>query len=297
MAVLLIPLGATAALIVAVVGWRMVRSTGLELVEATLTPEGQQEAAQPWVARLVDGVGIRFQRLLMVVYGARRLQALDRRLARAGRPEGMAPRDFIRRQAGFSAIGALSALFLLLAGQGLIALIVLVVFTGWMDFWLRGLAGRRQAQIARELPDFLDVLAVTVSAGLSLQSALERVANVEDTPLAAEVRRVLDDMRLGLARRQAFEALRDRNDTPSLGSWVTAMLQAEELGTPLSAALSDIAGEVRREAAQQARRAAAKATPKVSLVVTMVIVPGAILLIMASLILSQISNLKGIFGG
>ena len=165
MAVLLIPLAATVVLCLAVVGWRMVRSTGLELVEATLTLDAQVDVAPPLVARVVDGVGIRFQRFLLAAYGARRLDALDRRLARAGRPEGMAPRDFIRRQAGFSAIGVLSALFLLLAGQALIAVIVLVVFVAWMDFWLRGLAGRRQAQIARELPDFLDVLAVTVSAG------------------------------------------------------------------------------------------------------------------------------------
>lgn len=297
MAVLLIPLAATAVLCLAVVGWRMARSTGLELVEANFGVPGEGEVAPPLVARVIDGVGVRFQRLLLSAYGARRLDALDRRLGRAGRPEGMAPRDFIRRQAGFSVIGAVSALFLALAGQVLVGLAVLVVFAGWMDFWLRGLAGRRQAQIARELPDFLDVLAVTVSAGLSLQSALERVSSADDTPLASEVRRVLDDMRLGLARRQAFEQLRERNDTPSLGSWVTAMLQAEELGTPLSQALTDIAGEVRRESAQLARRAAAKATPKVSLVVTLVIVPGAILLIMASLILSQISNLRGIFGG
>ncbi|WP_426562828.1 type II secretion system F family protein [Angustibacter sp. McL0619] len=297
MAVLLIPLATTAVVGLAVIGWRMARSTGLELVEGTFDLGVDADATPPLVARLIDGLGVRFQRFLLAAYGTRRLAALDRRLARAGRPEGMATRDFVRRQAGFAVIGVVAALFLLLAGQALIGLIVFLLFAGWMDFWLRGLANRRQAQIARELPDFLDVLAVTVTAGLSLQAALERVSSVEQTPLSDEVRRVLDDMRLGLARRQAFEQLRERNDTPSLGSWVTAMLQAEELGTPLSQALNDIAGEVRREAAQVARRAAAKATPKVSLVVTLVIVPGAILLIMSALVLSQIANLKGIFGG
>lgn len=296
MAVLFIPLGATACLLLAFFGWRMSRSTGLESVEASFaTDPGERTRATPALARIVDSVGLRFQRYLLSAYGAKRFTALDRRLDRAGRPEGMAARDFVRRQAGFTVIGLLAALLFWLAGQAFIGLLALVMFSAWMPFWLRGLANRRQAAIARELPDFLDVLAVTVTAGLSLQGALERVTSVGDTPLSSEVRRILDDLRLGMSRRRAFEALRERNDAPSISSWVTAMLQAQELGTPLSQALQEIASEVRREAAQIARRAAAKATPKVSLVVTMVIVPGALLLIMASLLLSQLDSLRSVF--
>jgi tight adherence protein C len=147
------------------------------------------------------------------------------------------------------------------------------------------------------MPDFLDVLAVTVSAGLSLRAALQRVSASSDTPLGQEIRRVLDDLQLGMSRREALEHLRQRNSAPSLDSWVSAMLQAEELGAPLGDTLQEIAQEVRRARAGEVRRAAAKAAPKISLVVTMIIVPGALLLIVASLFLSQLETLTGVFSG
>ena len=90
--------------------------------------------------------------------------------------------------------------------------------------------------------------------------------------------------------------LRERNDVPSLSAFVTAMLQAEELGTPLAQALMEIAEEIRREAAQVARQAAAKAGPKVSLVVTMTIVPGAMLLIISAMVLANLPKFRGVLG-
>ena len=72
----------------------------------------------------------------------------------------------------------------------------------------------------------------------------------------------LRQMSLGASRRAAFEALRDRNASEQLSSFVAAQLQAEELGVPLSEALNDIAHDMRRAAHQAARRRAARATPR-----------------------------------
>lgn len=276
-----------------IAGWRMSRSTGLEDVEEQLAPAAEATERGPGpVVRLSEYLGVRFQRYLLSLYGPYRLAQLDQLLDRAGRPEGMSARDYIRRQAGMIAIGVFTGGLLLMAGLWQLAAMALVVFALMLPLWLRGLAGRRQASISRDLPDFLDVLAVTVSAGLSLQSAMERVAEADERPLSQEMRRVLEDMRLGVSRRNALSALRDRNDSPSVGSWVTAMLHAEELGAPLSGALNEIAADIRREAAQEARRQAAKTSPKVSLVVSIVILPGAMLLILASVLLSN-SDLLG----
>jgi pilus assembly protein TadC len=292
---IVIPFAATACFVLAVVGWRQARTSGFEGLSGDLiVPEG--DAAAPVMVRVIDGMGLGSQRLLLRAYGPRRRMRLDAKLQRAGRPEGLNDRSFLRRKAGYTVIGFLLFLALAFIGHQLIGLFLLVVCFGWMDLWLRLVIRRRQAEIARELPDFLDVVAVTVSAGLGLQRALERVSTGRDTPLGQEIVRTLNDMRYGLGRRAALEALRTRNDVPSLGSFVTAMLQAEELGTPLAQALMDIAGEVRRESAQAARQAAAKAGPKVSLVVSTTIVPGAMLLIGAGLVLSNLPKFRGIFG-
>ena len=226
------------------------------------------------MARILDAAGRRFERLVVRRYGRSRMARLDQRLVRAGRPEGFTARGFLRRKTGFLVLGVVFGAVFWLSGQRFFAVVVLVLCWFWMDYWLRTVVNRRQQRIDRELPDFLDVLSVTVSAGLNFRGALERVALAGEGPLAEEMATVLREMDIGVSRRRAFTNLRDRNDAESLGSFVTAVLQAEELGVPLSQALNDIAAEVRREFAQETRRRAAKAGPKVSLVVTVTIVPG-----------------------
>ncbi|MDO5740447.1 MAG: DUF5936 domain-containing protein [Ornithinimicrobium sp.] len=293
------PVSVVLVLLLGIRGWRLLRSTGLEAVEeryAVAVEEGP--ARVPLMIKVLDSLGRRFESSVLRLYGDRRLTALDHRLERAGRPEGLRVRTYVRRQAGFVALGAIIFFFFFLAGQPLIGFLCLVAFSLWMELWLRGAASKRQRAIARELPDFLDILAVTVTAGLALRTALGRVSQgQEDSPLSDEVDRVLNDMRLGMNRREAFEALRQRNDAPALHSWVTSMLQAEELGAPISEALQDIAQEVRRVRAAEVKKATAKAIPKISLVVTTIIVPASLLLVISALFLSQAEVFGNIFGG
>jgi len=91
--------------------------------------------------------------------------------------------------------------------------------------------------------------------------------------------------------------LRERNDSDSLKSFVSAQLQAEELGVPLSEALNDIADDMRRMAAQNARREAQRASPRVSLLVTTLIVPGSMILILLSIYFSVSGQGVNLFGG
>ena len=87
--------------------------------------------------------------------------------------------------------------------------------------------------------------------------------------------------------RTAFDRLPRRNDSAALDQFVVALLQAEELGTPLTEALDQIAVEMRRATAQRARQQASRTSPRVALVVTMVMVPGALVLLVVSLLLSS----------
>jgi tight adherence protein C len=105
----------------------------------------------------------------------------------------------------------------------------------------------------------------------------------------------LREMSLGVSRRRAFIGMRERVRSEGVASFVTALLQAEELGVPLSQALQDIAADTRRQHAEQVRQAMAKVGPKTSLVITMTIVPGAVLLIAAAMVLGNGGILNGIF--
>ena len=119
-------------------------------------------------------------------------------------------------------------------------------------------------------------------AGLGYRYALRRVAEALEGPVSEEMLTVLRQIDLGQDRRDAFLALRERNKSESLKSFVAAQLQAEELGVPLAEALNDIASDMRRLAHQNARRQAQRAGPRVSLIVTTLIVPGSMILILLS---------------
>jgi integral membrane protein len=156
---------------------------------------------------------------------------------------------------------------------------------------------KRQATIGRDLPDFLDVLAITVRSGMSFRSSLERVCNHFDGPIAEEMRKALHEMRLGVSRRDAFTALKERCRSGNIDNFVAALLQSEELGTPIGEALTSIVKEIRRERAQQVRRAAAKAQPKVSLVATTTMVPGTMILMLGGMVYANRDMFSRLFGG
>ena len=245
----------------------------------------------------LGAMGRRLAPLLASSMGAQRLERTRLRIQQAGNPDGLTLQAHLERKARLLAIFGAGGLVLALRGQWLLGVVCVVAAWGLPELSLRSARRARQAAIDRDLPDFLDVLAVTVSAGLSFRAALERVAARYDGPLAAEIIQTLRQMDVGEARRTAFERLRRRNGSEALDQFVVALLQAEELGTPLTDALDQIAVEMRRATAQRARQQASRTSPRVALVVTIIMVPGALVLLVVSLLLSSGVDLGGVTGG
>ena len=293
--VLLIPLFAAALTVVGIVGAQMMRTTGLEDVEASMR-SAQGDARQVrGLVPLLDLLGRRLVGTAMRLYGNLRLARLDETIRRAGRPDGITVTVYVRRQMGFVVLSFLLVVIFAVLGQVYLGFLIGAVLCSWMRVWLVTTGRRRQAQIETELPDFLDVLGVTVAAGLAFRQAVERVCEFHEGPLAQEMTTALREMSVGVSRRQAFLGLRERTRSESVGTFVTAMLQAEELGVPLSDALTGIAADVRQEYGQRVRQQAAKAAPKVSLVITTTIVPGALLLMVAAVLLANMESFRDIF--
>jgi tight adherence protein C len=236
------------------------------------------------VAQLVAWLAARLGPRLAPSLRASRRAALEHRLDYAGRPAGMTVAGFVGLKAALALLLGLGAGGLLVLLGSSFIFILLLGAIGWFgpDFWLSRTGRLRQEAIERSLPDFLDILAVSVRAGLGYRYALRRVAEALEGPVAEEMLIVLRQIELGQDRRDAFLALRERNKSESLKSFVAAQLQAEELGVPLAEALNDIATDMRRLAHQNARRQAQRAGPRVSLIVTTLIVPGSMILILLS---------------
>ena len=293
--VLLIPLFAAALTVVGIVGARMMRTTGLEDVEASMRSAVGDARQVRGLLPLLDLLGRRLVGTAMRTYGGARLARLDETIRRAGRPDGITVMVYVRRQMGFLVLSCILVVLFAVLGQAYVGFLLGAVLCSWMRVWLVTTGRRRQAQIETELPDFLDVLGVTVAAGLVFRQAVERVCEFHEGPLAQEMTTALREMSVGVSRRQAFVGLRDRTRSEAVGAFVTAMLQAEELGVPLSDALTGIAADVRQEHGQRVRQQAAKAAPKVSLVITTTIVPGALLLMIAAVLLANMDSFRAIF--
>lgn len=191
---------------------------------------------------------------------------LQRRLDLAGNPSGWTPdRILAAKGLGMFGFGALGALY----GMRAIGLFVVGAAIGaTFGFFLADLllynAGlKRQDKIQRALPDALDMLTVCVEAGLGFDAALAQVARNTTGPLAAEFSRVLQEIQIGKSRAQALRAMTDRTTVPELRSFVSALVQAGELGITIADVLREQAKEMRLRRRQRSEEKAQKVPVKI----------------------------------
>jgi len=191
---------------------------------------------------------------------------LQRRLDLAGNPERWTP-DRILAAKGLAllVLGGLGGLY----GLGSLGLLFLCVSIGGCvgfflpDVLLYNAGQKRQARIQALLPDALDMLTVCVEAGLGFDAALSKVARNTDGPLAAEFARALQEIQIGTSRSQALRAMVARTTVPELRSFVSALVQAGDLGIGIATVLREQAKEMRLRRRQRAEEKAQKVPIKI----------------------------------
>jgi tight adherence protein C len=132
--------------------------------------------------------------------------------------------------------------------------------------WLRDRIKARRTSIARALPYDLDLLTLSVEAGLDFAAALEKVVvKGRPGPLADELSVTVRELRLGTRREEALRNLAGRVDMPALSTFAQALIQADRMGTPLAKVLRLLATQLRVERTQRAEKLAAEAPVKLLL--------------------------------
>src|SRR4051812_24316811 len=145
-----------------------------------------------------------------------------------------------------------------------IALVVLPMLGALLPTaWLNRKLEERRGPILKDLPDALDLLAISVEAGVGFEAALAIVCEHFDSPLAEEFSRTLKEMELGLPRREALQNLKKRTEVPELSNFVLALTQADVLGMPIGRVLKTSVTEMRSKRRQWAREKAAKLPVKI----------------------------------
>lgn len=281
-----------------VVGLRLLRSDAVEGLEvgdlALLRAEQRRDAiGRGPLERLARPLVPLLRRLM----GPGNEQRLKRMIELAGRPEGASVDSVLLRMATLTVVAVPVALFF--AANGLLWTLLVAPLTVLVFPLARITRARRlrQESISETLPDFLDVLSVTVSAGVGFRSALATVSERFGGPLGEEVTLTLNQIRNGSSVREAFVKLRGRNDSEALSQFVSAFMQSEDLGAPLAQTLTRISEDTRRASAQAQRQKAARVAPRVTLVTSMVLVPGALALLFTGFILGADLDIGGLLGG
>lgn len=238
----------------------------------------EDELSRPFAERVVlPMVEVVSGRLLRLTPQAQRAR-LEQRLIQAGRPLEIG--QFLTIKGIALGLGFLLGVAAFLwqgeakIGRGLV-LIAALPGLSWTlpDFWLSRRVQERRRRLQKALPDALDLLSVSVEAGLGFDGAMQKVAEKFPEPISSEFQAYLKEIRLGHSRAEALRNLADRSDLPDLRTFVAAVLQADQLGSSISRVLRIQADSLREKRRQRAEEQAMKAPVKMLLPLVLFIFP------------------------
>jgi tight adherence protein C len=218
---------------------------------------------------------------------------LDKQLAGAGRPkEWPLGRVLIVKPlmaCGGVALGLAAFLVQPSPQRALIALAAISFLYFVPDLLIRTRAEKRREAIRLELPNALDQMLISVQAGLGFEAAMARIAQNGTGPLADEFRRTLQDMQVGRARKDAYQAFAARVDSPDLRSFIRAIVQADAYGIAIANVLNAQAREMRTKRRQRAEEHAMKIPVKILFPLIFCIFPTLFIILLGPAVLGIIA--------
>jgi tight adherence protein C len=226
-------------------------------------------------------------------------QRTEARLAQAGSPGQLRVQEWlgvkVMTAAGVAIVAFLVCLILLKTGFPMaIGIGALGVGIGYIapEFWLSRKVKARQKQIVLEIPDALDLLTISVRAGLGFDAALGKVVEKLHGPLPDEFRRALAEIRVGKTRRDALRDIVPRTDVPALTNFISAIIQAEQLGVSISKVLQVQSEQLRIDRRQRAEEMAQKAPIKMLFPLVGCIFPSLFIVILGPALVMVMINLS-----
>ena len=257
---------------------------------------GRGEGQQPFQERVLVPLANRLANWTLKLHPKTTVDGVSARLLAAGVGRTLSPTDFLAFKSGLAIAGAVlgvvfggavkgpggALLFpFMLAGVGFIV----------PDLALSAKARARRDQIRAELPDALDLMAVSVEAGMGFDGALSKLTEHMSGPLTDEFALTLSEIRIGESRQDALKKLSDRTDTPELSAFVRSIIQADQLGISLGRILRVQATDSRLKRQAAAEEKAMKAPIKMLFPTVLFIFPAMFLVILGPAFL----NLSKIF--
>ena len=300
-----IVVGIAAAMAILLIFAGLAGSRPVDPVQARLTQLGTMQAKnleelelqQPFLERTLKPLAARLSGFVARMTSSSFSDRTEKRLALAGNPGELRVADWlgIKAVAAVVTAGIFFVLFGLLRGDLLsgIGLGAVGLLMGYVlpEFWLGGRVRARQKAILLQIPDALDLLTISVRAGLGFDAALGKVVEKMKGPLVDEFRRALAEVRVGKVRRDALRDIVARTEVVPLTNFIGAIIQAEQLGVSISKVLQVQSEQLRIERRQRAEEMAAKAPIKMLFPLVGCIFPSLFIVILGPAIILIIANL------
>lgn len=271
-------------------------SNRLELYgRRTVAGAREDELAKPLAQRTIGPVVIGFGNFLKRFTPVGYLEKKQRKLMFAGYPGNLDAPALVVIKLLATAVGLVAGFFLMDYGaDGLqrTVLFIMPIALGFFgpDAWLNRKVDERRQAMLRALPDVLDLLVISVEAGLGFDSALSRVVATVPGALSEEFFRMLQETRVGVSRRDAMRHLMERTDLDELRSFLLAMIQAEAFGVTIARVLRVQADEMRIRRRQRAQEKAFAAPVKLVFPLVFCIFPALFIVLLGPAAISISEN-------
>ena len=303
---ILVAAAAAGAILMIVLG--LAGSSPVDPVQARLTQLGTMQAKSleelelqaPFLERTLRPIAAALSGRMSRMASSSFQDKAEKRLALAGNPGNLRVADWLGIKAVAAVVGGILFIFLfgIVGVLGLPpALRLLMGVIGMLfgytipEFWLGGRVKKRQHAILLQIPDTLDLLTISVRAGLGFDAALGKVVEKLEGPLVDEFRRALAEVRVGKARREALRDIVPRTEVGPLTNFIGAIIQAEQLGVSISKVLQVQSEQLRIERRQRAEEMAAKAPIKMLFPLVGCIFPSLFIIILGPAIILIMQNL------
>ncbi|MFZ0250785.1 MAG: type II secretion system F family protein [Acidimicrobiales bacterium] len=267
-----------------------IRSLGSEAelyAEAAPVVERVQD---PLVKRVVGPAARGFKNVLSRLYPSSEVDRVHADLLKAGLTGTIRAEEFVAVQVGSALLGFGLGLIALVSGavslkMGLASLFLLPIIGGLApSYWLRHRIKARKEQVTNDLPDLLDLMCISVAAGLGLEQAMQVSCARFESPVCHELRLTLREMELGLSRHDALENMKLRTDIDDLVTFAVVLSQADALGLPIGRVLQAQADEMRDKRRQRAREKAAKVPVKILFPLALCFLPAIMIIVLGPIV-------------
>ncbi len=244
----------------------------------------------PLVTRIFGPAARGFKNVLSRLYPSSEVDRVHADLLKAGLTGTVRAEEFVAVQVGSAMLGFGLGLVALVSGAvsvktGLACLFILPMIGGLApSYWLRHRIKVRRLTVQNDLPDLLDLMCISVAAGLGLEQAMQVSCARFESPVCHELRLTLREMELGLSRHDALENMKLRTDIDDLVTFAVVLSQADALGLPIGRVLQAQADEMRDKRRQRAREKAAKVPVKILFPLALCFLPAIMIIVLGPIV-------------